>query len=73
MFCDKCLYPVMGFAWRLVKGNGHKDSYDLCFTHYNENEDPYSRDQFYCTIPSGDITTDRSVFALVLLDSHMHT
>jgi hypothetical protein len=58
-FCDKCLLPVMGFAWRLVMENGHKLSYDLCFTHYNENEDPYSEDKFYCVIPSGDIATER--------------
>lgn len=55
VFCDKCLFPVMGFSWRLVKCNGSKDSYDLCFTHYNENEDPYAERSFYCIIPSGDI------------------
>ena len=55
IFCDKCQFPVMGFSWRLVKCNGSKDSYDLCFTHYNENEDPYAERRFYCIIPSGDI------------------
>jgi len=59
VFCDKCLMPVMGFAWRLSKENKYGDLYDLCFTHYNENEDAYSEDQFYCNIPTGDIISDK--------------
>ena len=57
VFCDKCLLPVMGFAWRLHEGDVDKHSYDLCFTHYNENEDPYSGSKFYCIIPSGDFSS----------------
>lgn len=59
VYCDKCLIPVMGFAWRLVgssaKDNESGDFYDLCFIHYNENEDHHSEDPFYCNIPSGDL------------------
>jgi hypothetical protein len=59
VFCDKCMLPVMGFAWRLKEGNVAEHSYDLCFTHYNENEDLYSQKQFYCVVASGDTSTDR--------------
>ena len=45
----------MGFGWRLQhKENPEEnDLYDLCFTHYNENEDPHSESSFYCNIPTG--------------------
>ena len=55
VFCDKCLIPVMGFAWRLAKDKECGDLYDLCANHYNKNEDPHSQDKFYCNIPTGDI------------------
>lgn len=60
VFCDKCLIPVMGFAWRLAKEKESGDLYDLCCKHYNENEDPYSRDHYYCNIPSGAIDSGES-------------
>ena len=63
MFCDKCLVPVMGFAWRLAKEKESGDLYDLCCTHYNENEDPHSFDPFYCYLPSQDITPPASAIA----------
>ena len=55
IFCDKCLIPVMGFAWRLFKEDKGGDLYDLCCTHYNANEDAYSDNNFYCNIPTGRI------------------
>ena len=55
MFCDKCLIPVMGFAWRLLTEDKEGDLYDLCFTHYNANEDAYSDKNFCCNIPTGRI------------------
>lgn len=61
MFCDKCLIPVMGFAWRLAREKDSTgDLYDLCCTHYNENEDPHSSNHFYCNIPSGYIPSGES-------------
>ena len=61
VFCDKCLIPVMGFAWRLAKEKDSTgDLYDLCCVHYNENEDPHSRNHFYCNIPTGYIPSGES-------------
>ena len=61
VFCDICLIPVMGFAWRLAKDNEAGDLYDLCCKHYNENIDHHSDHKFYCNIPSGDIASKRYV------------
>ena len=61
IFCDKCLVPVMGFAWRLYSEDEEGDLcfddeiYDLCFTHYNANEDAYTDGSFYCNVPTGRI------------------
>ena len=71
VFCDKCYFPVMGFAWRLVKGHGYTDAYDLCFTHYNENEDPYSSEKFYCIIPNRDVSKVRYNHKTTFYSTHV--
>ena len=56
VFCDKCLEPSKGLAFRLARQNiSLGDFYDLCHKCYDECEDEHMRSCFYCNIPSGNI------------------
>ena len=56
VFCDKCLEPSKGLAFRLARENKSVgDLYDLCHKCYNECDDEHVNSPFYCNIPSGNI------------------
>ncbi len=59
VFCDKCLDPSKGLAFRLARQNTSVgDLYDLCVQCYNEGDDEHIMSHFHCNIPSGNIDQD---------------
>ncbi len=63
VFCDKCLDPSKGLAFRLARQNiSVGDLYDLCVQCYNEGDDEHTRSHFHCNIPSGNIDQDDDAY-----------
>ena len=65
IWCDACLLPAMGYAFRLASGDdddegGHPTTadkfYDLCYICYNAGRgSQFLEQQFRCNLPGDDI------------------